>query len=82
MALILLLRKNASSIKNITVFIPKNHPINREIRLTQLREHKNITWKLQIWRKTTITENNHYVQICTTHKKYSQPFDPNYTHTL
>jgi len=27
-------------------------------------------------------ENNHYVQICTTHRKHSKPFDPKYNHTL
>jgi len=28
------------------------------------------------------SKNNYYVQIYTTHKKHSQPFDPKYTHTL
>jgi len=35
----------------------------------------------KIRRKITI-KNNHYVQICTTHRKHSQPFDFKYTHAF
>jgi len=43
--------KNASSTNNITIFIPKDHPINREIRLTQIAQEYN--------KKTPNTEKNH-----------------------
>ena len=43
-----LLRKNTSSIKNIT---PKNHPINREIILTQRTQEYNV--------ETPNTKKNH-----------------------
>jgi len=36
----------------------------------------------KIGEKPQPLENNHYVQIYTTHRKHSQPFDSNYTHTL
>jgi len=49
--------KNASSIKNITVFTPKNYPINREIRLTQRTQEYNV--------ESPNTEKNHNHQRIT-----------------
>jgi len=46
-----LLGKNASSIKNITVFTPKNHSINREIRPKQGTQQYIV--------KTSKSEKNH-----------------------
>jgi len=44
-------------------------------------EHNNIMGNPKIKEKPYLPKNNHYVQIYTTHRKHSHPFDPNYTHT-
>lgn len=71
-----MLGKNTSSMKNITIFTPENHPTNIKLRATQGTRKKNHDYCLMT------TREYHYVKFCTTHSNTLKPFEPKYTHAL